>query len=1144
MRTKSNKKALFSAAACCAAALTGGIACLGGAGGKRATAEDLREAGGFVRYDASRVSVTEDYAAVVPFSTTLTGGSWNGDYTPYFGTQNVSKNNDNNQPILTDLGQTANLDNGKRGLLIESVQSGTEVEGAGVDFISPMEGNFSMDFRVFSEKSYYGTATGSAKNNDVRPDYYNTFLDAKEVGITISSATTGEAFTIYVRGSSLYGLTKPNARVWVNGETIENGDKGLLGYGLAANDGKLSWDYPTNTILEGSSFVNASETGYDTYTTLEFDVENMCVYGVRNVVTLAKTGSSVAQSKVLIRDLKNYPEVINGAGAYDYTSVKRLTDNSAFSGGYYVSVAFTDVTADNTVLQTLARGSGSSYHDYAKTTNVQDADGNNVTYNRHAKMIIYSLNGQDLKKDSGFTAEKISSALAGGDTWADGSAISESTEYKAKATGVQAEDAKISWKEKQTGTFSESFIVRSDDKDTQGFEKIASVNNVPKMYGGMGWNNDASIPALDVKEVAFDFVSASDSSKKFTLYVRASSGYWDIAKYPTARVHIPGDRIMNADFEYGYGLATGVNTWDDAYAAGTFNANMQSKLSGFMGTYAASNEIAVKFDAENMKVYGVLNGADVLIRDLAGNSGTNVPADLCASLSSADFENGYYVNFRFTDVCRDGFKGVGAVAKYNRWGEIIGVGGSSVAGTNEVSTAYVTFKNSANAALSCENETGYKKSAPTKAVLDTMETGDENELAPIFFGLFGAEAEIDGEIEYACGEDTGKIAKNADGKYVFNPENAGEYTFNFGILWNGKRVAYEAKAQSLDKYSVITFKNGAEELKKARVENGKEIDLSAIAPQIEKAGYTFDCWKDGDGNEYVAGDTMIPEKDIVLTAEARYGQVTKASISLDGTIGLNYYVLLPDAAKAGDKAELKADGAILKEVLFSKAGAGTQANEYKFTIGVAAKDYKKPIEICVTSENENGVSKSFSVSEYMEAVLGDETGGYSAELKALVRAAKNYCAAASNYFLGTTYGVELGEVTGEALAAYAHEKNGELPGGVKVLGTRLVLESGTAIRLYFTAADGNTACTVNGEAVKAVDKTDGGAAVYYIEIGNISAQKLDDFYTITVGENYTVRYSALSYVRTAILSEDAAAELKTVAKALYFYNAAANAYFA
>lgn len=1140
MRTKSNKKALFSAAACCAAALTGGIACLGGAGGKRATAEDLREAGGCVRYDASRVSVTEDYAAVVPYASALSAST---TAEPTFPSTGVFRNTDGSGALITPFGRNAQLDNGKRGLLIESVQSGTEAEGAGVDFISPTEGNFSMDFRVFSEKSYYGTATGSAKNNDVRPDYYNTFLDAKEVGITISSATTGEAFTIYVRGSSLYGLTKPNARVWVNGETIENGDKGLLGYGLAANDGKLSWDYPINTVLDGSSFVNVSESCYDTYTTLEFDVENMCVYGVRNVVTLAKTGSSVAQSKVLIRDLKNYPVVINDAGAYDYTKVKKLTDNSAFAGGYYVSVAFTDVTADNTVLQKLSNGGNDTYHDYTKGTNVQDADGNNVTYNRYAKMIIYSLNGQDLKKDSGFTAEKISSALAGGDTWADGSAISESTEYKAKATGVQAEDAKISWKEKQTGAFSESFIVRSDDTETQGFAKIGNITNIAKMYGGMGWNDDGAVAAFDVKEVAFDFVSASDSSKKFTLYVRASSGPWGKGIYPTARVHIPGDRIMNADFEYGYGLATGIDCWDGASAAGTFNANMQSKLSGFMGTYAASNEIAVKFDAENMKVYGVLNGADVLIRDLAGNSGTNVPTDLCASLSAADFENGYYVNFRFTDVCRDGFKG-GENGLYNLWNAIKTIGGANYPGTNEVSTAYVTFKNSANAALSCENETGYKKSAPTKAVLDTMETGDENELAPIFFGLFGAEAEIDGEIAYACGEDTGTIAKNADGKYVFIPENAGEYTFNFGILWNGERVAYEAKAQSLNKYSVITFKNGAEELKKARVENGKAIDLSAIAPQIEAAGYTFDCWKDGDGNEYVAGDTMIPEKDIVLTAAARYGQVTKASISLDGTIGLNYYVLLPGAAKTGDKAELKADGAILKEVLFSEAGAGTQANEYKFTIGVAAKDYKKPIEICVTSENENGVSKSFSVSEYMEAVLGDESGGYSAELKALVRAAKNYCAAASNYFLGTTYGVQLDEVTEEALAAYAHEKNGELPGGVKVLGTRLVLESGTAIRLYFTAADGNTACTVNGEAVKSVDKTDGGAAVYYIEIGDISAQKLDDFYTITVGENYTVRYSALSYVRTAILSEDAAAELKTVAKALYFYNAAANAYFA
>jgi len=65
---------------------------------------------------------------------------------------------------------------------------------------------------------------------------------------------------------------------------------------------------------------------------------------------------------------------------------------------------------------------------------------------------------------------------------------------------------------------------------------------------------------------------------------------------------------------------------------------------------------------------------------------------------------------------------------------------------------------------------------------------------------------------------------------------------------------------------------------------------------------------------------------------------------------------------------------------------------------------------------------------------------------------------------------------------------------------------------------------------------------YYVQAPNISAADLDKLQAFTVG-SVTFYYSALDYAKAVVESSSNKDAQKTLAKALYLYNQAANTYF-
>ena len=276
-----------------------------------------------------------------------------------------------------------------------------------------------------------------------------------------------------------------------------------------------------------------------------------------------------------------------------------------------------------------------------------------------------------------------------------------------------------------------------------------------------------------------------------------------------------------------------------------------------------------------------------------------------------------------------------------------------------------------------------------------------------------------------------------------------------------------------------------------------------------------------------------------LTKAVDYVKYT--SISLDGTIGVNFYVEAVNSYETLS-ARMWADGEEEKTV---NGVYDEEKKLWKFSYGVAAKDYKKKIYIRVAGvpvgEDEMPVvtiggttaSASESVESYA-AKISAEDRAYDVVSKML-----DYCEAARVYFAGESASPNESDIT-FALSKYKPEHTGA-DEELKVIGFSLVLESSTAIKVYFSGNITSKTFTVNGN-VASPELIEGSVSEYYIEVKNVAAKDLDNIYVFVIG-GHELKIGALSYAYVVNAEEYAGAAYKNVIKALYAYNVAANNYF-
>ena len=372
---------------------------------------------------------------------------------------------------------------------------------------------------------------------------------------------------------------------------------------------------------------------------------------------------------------------------------------------------------------------------------------------------------------------------------------------------------------------------------------------------------------------------------------------------------------------------------------------------------------------------------------------------------------------------------------------------------------------------------------------------------------------------------------------------------------------FEPNPNNAGEYLLETFLNVGDGIKVVQVTNG---EITAWYPDGMDNQYIVDAAHSGrktiyfktsyDGNWSQFGGYMWI--DAALTGAEVYG----SSVSLKGDIALNFFLIIPNELKEDEGAyvTIGTEKFLIKDATTRKVGEDTL---YQFTVKMNAKQMNDEVTLKVfngadevyklfnhTTGEDVTEGYVYSVQTYIEKTIATST---DAKLVALVKAMSDYGSLAQAFM---DYNVEnraevqgdLNSVTLDALTKYKSTTTAGTAAGVTYKGGSLVLKSTTAIRLYFTLDEGeigNYTFKLGKKAVTPVETADG----WMIEIANISAKDLDKFYTVTVsssaGTIVTVKYCGLSYVYTVLNGGSDDAKLIDLAKSIYLYNQAADAYF-
>ncbi len=356
--------------------------------------------------------------------------------------------------------------------------------------------------------------------------------------------------------------------------------------------------------------------------------------------------------------------------------------------------------------------------------------------------------------------------------------------------------------------------------------------------------------------------------------------------------------------------------------------------------------------------------------------------------------------------------------------------------------------------------------------------------------------------------------------------------------------------------------------------NGQTVFSASEKEYIEKVG---DIFCPGDGvdekdcsmlsyayDEQRLSDTWgpfpvygnVPEyaETLVSTGEYLYGEnyVIGASLTLDGSIGVNFQVNLGENAK---KAVL--DGPSGEVVItdfdnYQHIGYGAYYNEYrdkwsyeKYRDGsymlsyyVDATQMNDKVTLRLYDENDNlldirNSSYVLDDDKTIEYSIADYISNYKStneKTDALESALDNYSKAASNYFNGTDYSIEgIDDINTDEL----NELAGSLDSNIKL---SLVLDTKTSMRVY----SDNSTIKLDGNKP---DLQTGKYGNFY-EINNIAAHELTELHTLTMDDDGPVmyRFSPMMYVKRVLENPDASEELKNVAKSIYVYAMAAKNY--
>lgn len=777
------------------------------------------------------------------------------------------------------------MDEDKSGLLFSSTNTGLDAEGIKFSYKSILNGNFSTDLRVFSQKNYtpldesylntpYVNGVWNERILQQTSDDYNPYLDLKEVAITITSKIdSSKWFTIFLQGASqIARCDTVSASV-----LLSTDNTGIVwnerGYGLYYDSYTVNmWNTGSFTQLGGSSFSNRVLYQDKTYSTgLSFDLETMTVY------------AEVSGVRSNIRHIESN----EGLVAEGFGEAFGTLSKADFAYGYNVSFEYRDVTPDNYVVNYADSQFASCEEGYADLTEA---------YLRRANMIIYSINGNEFKDRSG-NVEKITSAIVADGTTLDADKFTGGNSayvLSSKKTGDDAEGTRFGINkvfnandplEIDFRVFSEKSYKAKNPSATTTHDYCWNIQKHLVQAADL-YVNDRYNPYMDLKEVSFKLTSAVNPNDWIKIIVRGGAGMGR-ADLSTARVVTSADQGVSmgipkpdgignpySQMIVGYGLQNdggwpGVG-WDPESNGGLF-----TQLGGsFSNTVVSGSSVSNKltFFPDSFFVYGDF-GYSRLIRDCNGNTNMNDGGAYgYKSLSPSVFASGYTLEIEFTDVTDNLTTANSLKDQYSCRADLCYTNIDNQ--YEEFTTPYERHANMVlyglktnGTKVDLDNAFVSKRDVITKSEFSTTITqGQPIEVTPVIEDVLDGQLEYNGTVTWTnTSTSESDIIPSQGGKYYFTPNDPVRYRLDFSASSYGKynpSAAFSTYIDVVESIPIHYVDANGNPIKDVSFPEGSKI---AFEDYIPEDGTIFIGWEYDDG-VYPAGYEMYLKDEITLKA--------------------------------------------------------------------------------------------------------------------------------------------------------------------------------------------------------------------------------------------------------------------------------------
>ncbi|MBR4346876.1 MAG: hypothetical protein IKP75_08095 [Oscillospiraceae bacterium] len=325
--------------------------------------------------------------------------------------------------------------------------------------------------------------------------------------------------------------------------------------------------------------------------------------------------------------------------------------------------------------------------------------------------------------------------------------------------------------------------------------------------------------------------------------------------------------------------------------------------------------------------------------------------------------------------------------------------------------------------------------------------------------------------------------------------------------------------------------------------------------------YTVSILAEDVNGQYETDYASEPVEVAAPFADGFGEQLAGYSISLDGDIGVNFYMELDSTIVNSDSAYMEfalpneeTPKVYVKDVRSNPVSVNGKTY-YVFKCNVAAKEMTAPITAQMKDADRSGNPYSYTVRDYADYLLEHTQVPAYSNAANLVKAMLNYGACAQTYFNYNPNDLansvldskdqfqnwDMTSIDNDINAPY-NENGTTLPTGVNFEGATLSLKSETSLSLYFKGLDAETEfkCTGNMGEKKVETNTNG--AYVIARIRGIKAEELKNDFTVTIkdSDSLSVTYSPMTYCYNVVKSSTVSEKLKNVCRALYQYAGAAS----